>query len=177
MWIETFLSIHHFDGWYTYGNGKFIFDFVAQFVHPKDSWTLVATFYDEDGAIFDMNGNFINILQPKWGETNKILVRIPLALSFVICIVWCMQYIKCHFADFIPNLHRYSVTLGHEKKLIRFWCSWLIFKWVLDKKCQIELFKPELYLQNCWIDLNHICLSDVNLGMLQQSFWGNATLS
>ena len=60
-WMKTFLSIHHFDGWYTYENGKFPFDFVARFVHPTDSRTLVATFYDEDGAILDMNGNILSV--------------------------------------------------------------------------------------------------------------------
>lgn len=55
-WMKTFLSIRHFDGWYTYDSGNFLFDFVARFVHPTNSSVLVATFYDEDGAILDMHG-------------------------------------------------------------------------------------------------------------------------
>lgn len=55
-WMTAFLSIHHFDGWYTYNSGKYLFDFVSRFVHPTNSSVLVATFYDEDGAILDMSG-------------------------------------------------------------------------------------------------------------------------
>ena len=58
-WMKLFLPIKRFDGWYMYKDGQFLFDFVPRFVHPTNSQTLVATFYDEDGAVIDMNGRTV----------------------------------------------------------------------------------------------------------------------
>ena len=58
-WMDYFQRIHHFDGLYEFQEGQYSFDFVVLYVHPVDIYTLVAKFYDQDGAILEMNGRLI----------------------------------------------------------------------------------------------------------------------
>lgn len=55
-WMDLFIHTHHFEGQYKFNGARYLFDFVVRYIHPSDSRTLVANFYDADGAVLELNG-------------------------------------------------------------------------------------------------------------------------
>ncbi|KAL3847324.1 hypothetical protein ACJMK2_018239 [Sinanodonta woodiana] len=81
-WIDNFLTVRHLAGWYIYNGNMFSFNFYIKTVHEEES--VIATFADQDHAVFDVIGKSSDGQTVNFTLVNMVTTssRFPIDMQF-----------------------------------------------------------------------------------------------
>ncbi|KAK3585609.1 hypothetical protein CHS0354_004515 [Potamilus streckersoni] len=83
-WIDNFLTVRHLAGWYIFNGNKFNFNFYIRTVHEYEEESVIATFDDQDHAVFDVIGKSSDDQTVNFTLVNMVIssTRFPTDIQF-----------------------------------------------------------------------------------------------